>query len=467
MAIESADSIEFTPTWIVASVCTVIVAISLFFERFLHYVGKHLKKRKEKTLYAALLKVKEELMLLGFIALMLTVFQGAIQHICIPESMTRHWLPCKIEPSDNNSTVDFSILSYNNDFSLSLSRGKRSLLSGNLRESPDYCTEFGKVPLLSLEAIDQLHIFLFVLAVTHVVLSLVTLLLGNTQINNWSDWEDAIQKEDDTPNNTINNVDENKFVRERFKGFGKASGLVSWSYSFGKQFYGSINEDDYRTLRLGFIMKHCRGNTKFNFYNYMIRALQFDFKKVIGISWYFWGFVVVFLLLNVAGWHAYFWISLVPFLLLFILGAELEHIITKLAHEVVEKHTAYEGDLVVTPSDELFWFGKPKLVLVLIRFILFQNAFEIAYFFWILTAYGFNSCMMGRAIYVIPRLLFSVIVQLVCSYSTLPLYAIVSNMGSSFKKAIFDERMQERLHNWAEHSKHKGRGTSQESSSYA
>lgn len=36
----------------------------------------------------------------------------------------------------------------------------------------------GKVPLLSVNAIHQLHIFIFALAVTHVFLSLLTVLLG-------------------------------------------------------------------------------------------------------------------------------------------------------------------------------------------------------------------------------------------------------------------------------------------------
>ena len=40
----------------------------------------------------------------------------------------------------------------------------------------------GKVPLLSRHALEQIHIFIFVLAITHVVLSAVTVLLGLLQI---------------------------------------------------------------------------------------------------------------------------------------------------------------------------------------------------------------------------------------------------------------------------------------------
>ncbi|KAJ0792361.1 hypothetical protein HanOQP8_Chr01g0017211 [Helianthus annuus] len=73
--------------------------------------------------------------------------------------------------------------------------------------------------------------------------------------------------------------------------------------SFFKQFYGSVTKSDYVALRLGFIMTHCKANPKFNFHKYMIRALEDDFKKVVGIrqGWYLWLFVVVFLLMNVNG----------------------------------------------------------------------------------------------------------------------------------------------------------------------
>ena len=56
---EEGETLEFTPTWIVAAVCTVIVAISLAAERFIHYGGVFLKKNNQKPLYEALQKVKE------------------------------------------------------------------------------------------------------------------------------------------------------------------------------------------------------------------------------------------------------------------------------------------------------------------------------------------------------------------------------------------------------------------------
>jgi hypothetical protein len=40
----------------------------------------------------------------------------------------------------------------------------------------------GKVPLVSLEALHQLHIFIFVLAVVHVIFFVTTMFLGGARV---------------------------------------------------------------------------------------------------------------------------------------------------------------------------------------------------------------------------------------------------------------------------------------------
>ncbi|KAB5573357.1 hypothetical protein DKX38_000551 [Salix brachista] len=55
--------------------------------------------------------------------------------------------------------------------------------------------------------------------------------------------------------------------------------------------------------------------------------------------------------------------------------------------------------------------------------------------FWLISflpfqsTYGFRSCIMERVGYIVPRLFMGLIVQVICSYSTLPLYALVSQVG--------------------------------------
>ncbi|XP_074316207.1 MLO-like protein 1 [Silene latifolia] len=441
---EEESGLQFTPTWVVAVVCFIIIAISLLVERCIHYGGKALKKKHQKPLYEALEKVKEELMLLGFISLMLTVLQGAISKICIPERFVKNMLPCKLEKQeflDSGASTTEHL------------GGFRRLLSESAMSQAAYCAKKHQVPFLSIEALHHLHIFIFVLAVVHVTFSVLTVLFGSARIRQWKQWENAIAKnnydsEQALRRPTVTHVHEHDFIRQHFVGVGENSTMLIWLHAFFKQFYGAVTKADYVTLRMGFIMTHCKSNPKFNFHKYMIRALEDDFRQVVGISWYLWLFVIIFLLLNVAGWHTYFWIAFIPFILLLAVGAKLEHVISQLAHEVAEKHVAIEGDLVVKPSDEHFWFGRPEIALFLIHFILFQNAFEIAFFFWIWVQYSFNSCIMGKIQYIIPRLIIGVIIQVLCSYSTLPLYAIVTQMGSNFKKAIFDEHVQAGILGW-------------------
>ncbi|XP_044500714.1 MLO-like protein 1 isoform X4 [Mangifera indica] len=348
--------VENSPTWAVAIVCSCIVVISLAFERSLHFLGKFLKRKNQKSLYEALLKIKEELMLLGFISLLLAVFQSIITNrICIPKDLANKWLPCKNKEESKHPKTTLHFESF-----ISPHR-----LLAEASTSANKCT---------------------------------------------------------------------------------------LKHSFVKQFYGSVNEDDYTTLRRGFIKNHCKGNPEFNFHKYMMRAFEADFKKVVGISWYLWLFVNAFFILN--DWKGYFWVAVIPFILLLAVGTKLEHIITQLANEIAEKHEAIEGDLIVKPSDDHFWFHRPRLILILIKIILFQNSLEIAFFFWIWFQYKFHSCIMGQVDYMVARLIIRVFVQVLCSFSTLPLYALVSHMGSSFNKdGIFDEPVQEGLVNWAKEAK--------------
>ncbi|KAL8170273.1 hypothetical protein V2J09_022077 [Rumex salicifolius] len=433
--VEISTDIKFTPTWVVAAVCSVIIAISFAVERGLHYTGKYFKKTGQKPLYEALQKVKEELMLLGFISLLLTVFQGAISKLCAPEKVVAHMLPCKLsETEESSSTVH-------------ISGPFKRLLSEGAGAQASYCAQKNQVPLLSVEALHHLHIFIFVLAIVHVTFCATTVLFGGARIRQWKHWEDSITKDNyDTEQALkpkITHVQEHTFIQENFKGVGKRSAFMGWLHSFFKQFYASVTKSDYTAMRHGFIMTHCRGNPKFNFHKYMIRALEDDFKHVL-VSLGLRDDILI-----AKCWHTYFWIAFVPFILLFSLGTKLEHVIIQLAHEVAEKHVAIEGDLVLKPSDDHFWFHSPRLVLFLIHFILFQNSFEIAYFFWIWVQYGFGSCIMGKVVYIVPRLIIGLrLVLMSCSF-------VGMKMGSNFKRAIFDEHVQVGLIGWAQKAKKK------------
>ncbi|XP_055962382.1 MLO-like protein 13 isoform X2 [Mercurialis annua] len=384
---EEANSLEYTPTWVVAVVCFVIVLMSLLAERALHKLGKLLQKKKQEALFQALQKLKEELMLLGFISLLLTVTQNAISRICIPPHLANVMLPCKKEIESSNQEEHYQ-------------HNKRHLLSAS--KNAALCVHGGKVQLFSLEALHQLHIFIFVLAVVHVIFCASTMVLGGARIRQWKTWEKSLQNskpEDQTK--PVHEHHHHLFLEIHAKGYWRKAAVVSWLISFFKHFLGSITKSDYIALRQGFITEHCPHLPHFDFHEYILRTLEIDFKKIVGISWYLWLFVVMFLLLNVEGWHTYFWLAFLPLGVLLVVGSKLEHIITCMAQEAEVKMQNKE----VKPSDAHFWFHKPVIILHLIHFILFQNSFEIAFFFWIWCTYGFRSCIMEKLGYIIPRLI--------------------------------------------------------------
>lgn len=81
MTVDSPDeprSLALTPTWSVATVLTVFVVLSLIVERSIHHLSRWLHKTKRKPLFEAVEKMKSELMLLGFLSLMLSATSSLI-----------------------------------------------------------------------------------------------------------------------------------------------------------------------------------------------------------------------------------------------------------------------------------------------------------------------------------------------------------------------------------------------------
>ncbi|KAI3451424.1 hypothetical protein Pfo_008089 [Paulownia fortunei] len=98
--------------------------------------------------------------------------------------------------------------------------------------------------------------------------------------------------------------------------------------------------------------------------------------------------------------------------------------------------------------DELFWFGNPRLLLRLIQFVSFQNAFEMATYIWSMWEIRGPSCFTGDHTFLVIRLTFGVVSQFWCSFITFPLYVIVAQMGSKFKKTIISANVRKSLHGW-------------------
>ncbi|KAK4578863.1 hypothetical protein RGQ29_028796 [Quercus rubra] len=442
-------SLEHTPTWAVAVVCFVLVVISLFIEHIIHIIGKWLKKKHKLTLYEALQKIKTELMILGFISLLLIVFQAPITDICIPKSVGATWHPCKKRYKESKEERD------------SQDKGRKLLQlwdSGFVSrrilaaKEIDKCTLEGKVALVSKLGIHQLHIFIFVLAVVHVLYCIITLALGRTKMRIWKVWEEETKKPE---YQYCHHPQRFRFARDtsfgrRHLNFWSKSPISLWIVCFFRQFFTSVNKVDYLTLRHGFITAHLapENETTFDFQKYISRSLEKDFKVVVGISRIIWFFALLFLLSNTYGWHSYLWLPFLPLIIILMVGTKLLVIITQMGLRIQETGDVVRGEPVVQPGDDLFWFGRPKFILFLIHLVLFQNAFQLAFYAWSTAQFGLSNCFHSRTADIVIRISMGVIIQIVCSYVTLPLYALVTQMGSSMSSTIFNDQLATGLKDW-------------------
>ncbi|XP_074560697.1 MLO-like protein 6 isoform X2 [Curcuma longa] len=440
-------SMEQTPTWAIAVVCLVLVVISILIEHAIHLLAMWLKKHHKRALYEALEKIKSELMLMGFISFLLTVGQSTILKICVPMSVGNSWHPC--DPSEEADIIDEDDAGENTGGRRRLLQFRRSLAAGG---SSDNCADKGKVALISGEAINQLHIFIFVLAVSQVLYCICTLALGRRKMKKWKAWELETRTAE---YQFTHDPDRFRFARDtsfgrRHLNFWSTSPFLIWILCFLRQFASSVPKVDYLTLRHGFIIAHLapQSSSKFNFQKYIKRSLEEDFKVVVGISPTIWFIAVVFLLFNTHGWQSYLWQPFIPLIIILLVGIKLQVIITKMAIQIMERGDVVNGVPVVRPQDNLFWFNRPSLLLFLIHFVLFQNAFQLAFFACTWYEFGYPSCFHKRIADIVIPISMGILIQVLCSYVTLPLYALVTQMGTNLKPTIFSDRVAIALRKW-------------------
>ncbi|KAG6419190.1 hypothetical protein SASPL_121404 [Salvia splendens] len=147
---------------------------------------------------------------------------------------------------------------------------------------------------------------------------------------------------------------------------------VVTSVNFLQQFFQSVYQVDYLTLRHGFITAHFSEGNSFDFQKYIERALEKDFEVAVGMRLWIWVFSVLFIFFNAYVFHNYVWLPFIPLVMLLIVGTKLQGIITKMCLDTSDKSHVIQGTLLVRPGDHFFWFDRPRFLLHLMHLLLFQ-----------------------------------------------------------------------------------------------
>ncbi|XP_047311119.1 MLO-like protein 3 [Impatiens glandulifera] len=435
------QSILETPTWALATVCFVFIFLGILIEYLIHLLAHWLKKHGKKALFEAVEKLKSVLMLLGFMSLLLAITQRPISKICVPDNIAFSMLPCRrynihelaAAVADSSSNID--------DPCAYSSEGEKKMSS-----------------FISQQGVNQLNNFIFGLAIMQIAYTLITMAFGRAKMNRWEAWE----KESQSVEYLVSN-DPNRFRFTKQTTFGRrhatsctTTPILLWIKCFFRQFFHSVAKVDYLTLRHAFIATHLPTNNSFNFQKYIQRSLEDDFKLVVGIRPFMWFLVVIFLLIDVHGLHAYLFVSFLPLVFVLAIGTKLEVVVAEMAIQLKDQNTVIKGALLLQPNDNLFWFSQPNFVLTLLHYTLFMNAFEITFFIWVTIQYGIKSCYHENLAIVIARVVLAIVVQVMCSYITLPLYALVTQMGTHFKSTLMlEDQTVDVIKQWHTEVKHK------------
>ncbi|KAH9693983.1 MLO-like protein [Citrus sinensis] len=320
-------SLRDTPTWAVALVCAVLLILSILIEHGIHSLSKWFQKRQKKAMSEALEKIKA---------------------------------------GGDDDDHRRNLLLYSGDV---MWRRVLAAPAGG----DDYCSRKGQVSLISLTGLHQLHIFIFVLAVFHVLYSVITIALAKAKMKKWQAWEletNSLEYQFTNDPARFRFTHQTSFVK-RHSGLSRTPG-IRWIVAFFRQFFGSVSKVDYMTMRHGFINAHFAPNTSFDFHKYIKRSLEDDFKVVVGISIPLWIVAVIFLLVNVYKWDSLSWLTVAPLLIILLVGTKLELVIMEMAQEIQDRTTVVRGAPVVEPNNKFFWFNRPEWILFLIHYTLFQ-----------------------------------------------------------------------------------------------
>lgn len=411
-------SLERTPTWAVATVFLILITISVLIEHALHLLAKYLGRKRRKSLLQALNKIKSDLLLLGFISLSMTMLEKQIASICIPKGVTESFLPCQTLTTDE--------------------------------EEEPKCAENGKMSLISAAGVQELQVLIFFLAFFHVLSSFLTFSLGAAKMKRWEHWEaetKTMEYQFSNDPRRFQFIHQTSFGRRHLRYWSELR-LLRLPVSFLRQFIGSVYRVDYFTLRHGFITAHFNEGKNFDFQKYLKRALEKDFEVVVGMRLWIWIFSVLYIFFNAYVFRNYAWLPFIPLVILLVVGTKLQGIITKMCLDTSDKSHVIRGTLLVRPSDHFFWFDRPNLLLHLMHLVLFQNSFQLAFFTWSWYKFGLRSCFHRKTEDIVIRLVMGVMIPILCGYVTLPLYALVTQMGTSMGSSVFPEAVVGGLKRW-------------------
>jgi hypothetical protein len=421
MAAEPEDSLLETPTYVLAVILLVFQAFALAISWATSGAERALARRRRAGLARALKHMEHELMIVGLVTLVLIAAQPKLAKICVSVSddradwtmlshvmndgcpcclaATKHMQPCLADAAGcgpdycNCGGRDPACAA-----SAAPAEARRRLRAGGGEGAAEAAVCAGAVTLgegcpaglahaASFLALEQTHFLVFAVALAHVACSVALYLGALARLRwQWARWERRGGPAADAAAAAVaayfaslgaggaegagleGGAPAASALPEEAPPAARRGALAALREAGACLAIGAgprvVSADQFALMRASFLVTHRLG-ARFEFLEFVQRELEEDLARVVGLSLEFW--LVATLLVLLAGPLGFPAVVAMPLIAACALGAD-----AKLTH-VVRAVTA--GGRARRLPEDLFWLGRPRLLLVPIKAALFLISF--------------------------------------------------------------------------------------------
>lgn len=126
-----------------------------------------------------------------------------------------------------------------------------------------------------------------------------------------------------------------------------------------------VSKRQYQKMRASFIYTHKMGKS-FNFYHHVARSMEEDLSMIVGLTPIFWIVTIIFWLISGPVGYAVMPAMIINAIVVIALNAKLVRIIEKVTDT---------DSIAMMLSARIFWFSRPQLLLLPMKFSLFMCSF--------------------------------------------------------------------------------------------
>eukprot|EP00210_Caulerpa_lentillifera_P009490 g9050.t1 len=277
----------------IAELFLVFIVVSLLFGRLMKFLDHRMHGLTKRGLRHTVHHIQEELLALGVISLLLIVSEDYLLRICV------HNDDYKSEYNEADSSYD------TND----KDSGHRRLLAGGDSECSD-----SDEPFWSAQTIHQTHIFIFLIAIVHVLYATVSFLLCSWRLHRWKRYDQSASLRSKTLEGSRMMYGRNAFEY--------------WFWSFWAQFSPAVDELLYVAMRHQFL-ERMDLHDDFVFHTFLQTTMVDEFAIVVHTDWQMWVVAAIWILVP----KLLLVTTILSVLIVLLVGTKLELVGVKLSQQ--------------------------------------------------------------------------------------------------------------------------------------